>query len=87
MVFINFITMVMYDPGYLAEKGGAAGPPNWMYYTCVFTLSLRYATLTRRCCRWAVGLFIYQSLDAIDGKQARRTGMAGPLGEMFDHGE
>jgi hypothetical protein len=25
-------------------------------------------------------------MDAIDGKQARRTGMAGPLGEMFDHG-
>ncbi|KAH9932117.1 Choline/ethanolaminephosphotransferase [Epithele typhae] len=35
---------------------------------------------------WAAGLFMYQSLDAIDGKQARRTGMAGPLGEMFDHG-
>ncbi|KAG2022349.1 cholinephosphotransferase [Coprinopsis cinerea AmutBmut pab1-1] len=35
---------------------------------------------------WGVGLFLYQSLDAIDGKQARRTGMAGPLGELFDHG-
>lgn len=35
---------------------------------------------------WAVGLFFYQALDAIDGKQARRTGMAGPLGELFDHG-
>ncbi|KAJ9477679.1 Choline/ethanolaminephosphotransferase 1 [Pseudozyma hubeiensis] len=35
---------------------------------------------------WALCLFAYQSLDAIDGKQARRTGMAGPLGEMFDHG-
>ncbi|KAJ3483154.1 hypothetical protein NLI96_g6509 [Meripilus lineatus] len=35
---------------------------------------------------WAAGLFVYQSFDAIDGKQARRTGMAGPLGEMFDHG-
>lgn len=30
--------------------------------------------------------FAYQTLDAIDGKQARRTGMAGPLGELFDHG-
>lgn len=29
---------------------------------------------------------MYQSLDSIDGKQARRTGMAGPLGELFDHG-
>ena len=31
-------------------------------------------------------LFIYQSLDAIDGKQARRTGTNNPLGEFFDHG-
>lgn len=29
---------------------------------------------------------MYQSLDAIDGKQARRTGSANPLGELFDHG-
>ncbi|GAB6033220.1 hypothetical protein CHUAL_012823 [Chamberlinius hualienensis] len=41
--------------------------------------------------RWAcflaaVGLFIYQSLDAVDGKQARRTGTSSPLGELFDHG-
>ncbi|XP_058054311.1 cholinephosphotransferase 1 isoform X3 [Anopheles bellator] len=41
--------------------------------------------------RWAsalcaAGLFIYQSLDAIDGKQARRTNSSSPLGELFDHG-
>ncbi|GAA5949886.1 hypothetical protein JCM21900_004239 [Sporobolomyces salmonicolor] len=35
---------------------------------------------------FAAGLFAYQSLDAIDGKQARRTGTSGPLGELFDHG-
>ncbi|XP_031569116.1 choline/ethanolaminephosphotransferase 1-like [Actinia tenebrosa] len=34
----------------------------------------------------AVGLFIYQSLDAIDGKQARRTNSSSPLGELMDHG-
>lgn len=34
----------------------------------------------------AVGLFVYQSLDAIDGKQARRTNSSTPLGELFDHG-
>lgn len=28
---------------------------------------------------FAVGLFAYQSLDAIDGKQARRTGTSGPV--------
>ncbi|KAJ3368420.1 hypothetical protein GGF31_006381 [Allomyces arbusculus] len=35
---------------------------------------------------FGVFLFLYQSLDAIDGKQARRTGQSGPLGELFDHG-
>lgn len=34
----------------------------------------------------ALGLFFYQTLDAIDGKQARRTGSSSPLGELFDHG-
>ncbi|KAL8589233.1 hypothetical protein ACOMHN_017034 [Nucella lapillus] len=34
----------------------------------------------------AMGLFVYQSLDAIDGKQARRTNSSSPLGELFDHG-
>lgn len=34
----------------------------------------------------AIGLFIYQTLDACDGKQARRTGNSSPLGELFDHG-
>ncbi|XP_055506506.1 cholinephosphotransferase 1 [Leucoraja erinacea] len=33
-----------------------------------------------------LGLFIYQSLDALDGKQARRTNTCSPLGELFDHG-
>lgn len=31
-------------------------------------------------------LFWYQTLDAIDGKQARKTGSSSPLGELFDHG-
>ncbi|MCJ1245646.1 hypothetical protein MMC30_002850 [Trapelia coarctata] len=35
---------------------------------------------------WAVGLFLYQTFDAVDGTQARRTHQSGPLGELFDHG-
>ncbi|XP_058464942.1 cholinephosphotransferase 1 isoform X6 [Malaya genurostris] len=38
------------------------------------------------CALCALGLFFYQSLDAIDGKQARRTNSSTPLGELFDHG-
>ena len=31
--------------------------------------------------------FIYQTMDAVDGKQARRTGTSSPLGQLFDHGK
>jgi phosphatidylglycerophosphate synthase len=34
----------------------------------------------------ALGLFVYQTLDACDGKQARRTNTSSQLGELFDHG-
>eukprot|EP00123_Amoebidium_parasiticum_P012179 comp21176_c0_seq1/m.28709 comp21176_c0_seq1/g.28709 ORF comp21176_c0_seq1/g.28709 comp21176_c0_seq1/m.28709 type:complete len:401 (-) comp21176_c0_seq1:66-1268(-) len=34
----------------------------------------------------AASVFVYQTLDAIDGKQARRTGSGSCLGELFDHG-
>jgi len=33
-----------------------------------------------------VSIFWYQTMDALDGKQARRTGTSSPLGELFDHG-
>ncbi|XP_029429138.1 choline/ethanolaminephosphotransferase 1 isoform X2 [Rhinatrema bivittatum] len=59
----------------------------------VTTLILVYycPTATEQAPVWAyvscaLGLFIYQSLDAIDGKQARRTNSSSPLGELFDHG-
>lgn len=34
----------------------------------------------------ACGVLIYQTFDAVDGKQARRTGQSSPLGQLFDHG-
>lgn len=35
---------------------------------------------------FAAGLWLYSTLDNMDGKQARRTGTSSPLGELFDHG-
>jgi ethanolaminephosphotransferase len=34
----------------------------------------------------AVSILIYQTLDNMDGKQARRVGASSPLGLFFDHG-
>jgi ethanolaminephosphotransferase len=33
-----------------------------------------------------VGTMLYQTLDNMDGKQARKTGTSSPLGQLFDHG-
>jgi ethanolaminephosphotransferase len=32
-----------------------------------------------------VGVFVFQTLDALDGKQARRLGVSSPLGSWLDH--
>jgi ethanolaminephosphotransferase len=37
-------------------------------------------------CYHCCALLIYQTLDNMDGKQARRTGSSSPLGLLFDHG-
>ena len=34
----------------------------------------------------AICIFLYQTLDNLDGKQARNMKQSSPLGEMFDHG-
>ncbi|KAK9381485.1 CDP-alcohol phosphatidyltransferase-domain-containing protein [Kockiozyma suomiensis] len=35
---------------------------------------------------FAAGLWMYSTMDNVDGKQARRTSSSSPLGELFDHG-
>ena len=34
----------------------------------------------------SVSMIYYQTLDNMDGKQARKTGTSSPLGQLFDHG-
>lgn len=61
-------------------------------WTCECTHNHTHAnTHPLQASRWtclfaAIGIFTYQTLDGIDGKQARRTGTSSPLGEYFDHG-
>ena len=35
---------------------------------------------------FSLTLFLYQTFDAVDGKQARRLNLSSPLGQLFDHG-
>lgn len=58
--------------------------PSWAYvlYQAVNTVVM----LNDPSCSIAYVLFMYMTFDAVDGKQARRTGSASPLGQLFDHG-
>ncbi|KAG2354632.1 hypothetical protein BDR07DRAFT_1428859 [Suillus spraguei] len=60
----------------------------WNWFIKLFPLTIAPNTITLLGLYGAVGppQWIYFTLDAVDGKQARRTGMAGPLGEMLNHG-
>lgn len=57
----------------------------------IATVAIYMPDLQSEAPRWvyfsfAIGLFSYQTLDNVDGKQARKTGTSSPLGELFDHG-
>lgn len=64
----------------------------WIFVILSYSVMLFYDyTFTKIIPSWtflfaAVSLFIYSTLDAIDGKQARRTNSSSPLGQLFDHG-
>ncbi|KAL8426401.1 hypothetical protein Efla_006233 [Eimeria flavescens] len=57
-----------------------------MALTCIYTPTLKEAPPSWVYLANLVLLFLYQTLDAVDGKQARRTNTSTPLGQLFDHG-
>lgn len=48
------------------------------------TLSKELPMWTHLLCAFC--MFMYQTFDAVDGKQARRLSASSPLGQLFDHG-
>ncbi|XP_053993586.1 uncharacterized CDP-alcohol phosphatidyltransferase class-I family protein 3-like [Hylaeus volcanicus] len=71
----NLITML----GFLASTSAFIS----MMYA---TQDLVTAAPQISCLVMALGVFLHQTLDALDGKQARRTNTSSPLGALFDHG-
>jgi ethanolaminephosphotransferase len=56
-----------------------------------FTLIYFSPNLDVACPPWAyltyaAGVFLYQLMDNLDGRQARKTKSSSALGELFDHG-
>lgn len=67
---LNFIILTWYDWNFYASTGYEATTPIPNWFWALA----------------AFNIFLAYTLDGIDGKQARRIGLAGPLGELFDHG-
>ena len=57
-------------------------------YVGVLTMSPELTFAAPRWCyaAFAMCMFLYQTFDGCDGKQARRTKSGSPLGEVIDHG-
>ncbi|KAK3927794.1 Ethanolaminephosphotransferase 1 [Frankliniella fusca] len=70
LIVLNFVMFAYYDPNFNASS---INKPDAPIPRWVFLLA-------------GINLFLAHTLDGIDGKQARRTGTSGPLGELFDHG-
>lgn len=66
----NFILLSWYDWNFYASSGDDGTTPIPNWFWFIA----------------AINIFLSYTLDGIDGKQARRIGLAGPLGELFDHG-
>lgn len=67
---LNFLMLSWYDWGFWASTDLPGAVPIPNWFWAVA----------------AVNIFLAYTLDGIDGKQARRIGLSGPLGELFDHG-
>jgi len=69
----NFVLLSIYDFHFKAAGDEIGSTPAFPVPRWVWFLA-------------AFNLFMAHTLDGIDGKQARRTGTSGPIGELFDHG-
>ncbi|XP_046386847.1 ethanolaminephosphotransferase 1-like [Ischnura elegans] len=67
----NFMLFVWYDYEFYASSDDHPEFPSIPHWVWGFA---------------SINFFLAYTLDGIDGKQARRTGTSGPLGELFDHG-
>ena len=56
----------------------------WLYFEYGHSFDGYISTLM--CYTIGIGFTFYIILDGMDGKQARKTGNASPLGMLFDHG-
>ena len=77
LMVVAYLVMYFYSPNLAGSVSCDSNHDN-----CVETGSIpRWVYFLNGLC-----MLLYQTLDNMDGKQARRTGSSSPLGMLFDHG-
>lgn len=81
---IQFVPMWC-APNFMSLVGlfviGSAYALTWLY-----SHDMKQAIPPWLCLYSGLACFAYQTIDNLDGRQARRTGSSSPLGLLFDHG-
>lgn len=81
---IQFVPMWC-APNFMSLVGlfaiGSAYALTWLY-----SHDMRQPIPPWLCLYSGLACFAYQTIDNLDGRQARRTGSSSPLGLLFDHG-
>lgn len=87
LISSNLFLIGYYDFDFKALNYERKIIPNWVWIVAGVNIFAAY-TLGNKLDKYLnyVRLPLNHSPDGIDGKQARRTGTSGPLGELFDHG-
>lgn len=89
MTVVNFLLLAYYDWDFKAANDKSVGNtvPGWVWTVAAINILIYYNL--GECAKknnLRVDLSCKLVIDGMDGKQARRTGTSGPLGELFDHG-
>lgn len=100
MTVINFLLIGYYDWDFTAANYSENLIPSWVWSVAAINILLYYNL--GKFVIMLINYFkeklwlqkvneiyfsqIFECVDGMDGKQARRTGTSTPLGELFDHG-
>lgn len=89
MTVVNFILIAYYDWGFEAANSETGNTvPAWVWTVAAINILIYYnlGELGEQRNQLLLYYNVISLSDGMDGKQARRTGTSGPLGELFDHG-
>ena len=83
-LFFFKLSLLQVHPNILTLFGSLAIVPSFILYA-YYSWGMTETVPVWVCATALVGIFLFQTLDNLDGKQARKLGLSSPIGDWFDH--